>query len=217
MDFKNIKLLDHALIKHKLTYLRDKNTNPKEFRELVKEVSMLMAYEITRNLPVEEIVVETPLGKAKGYILSTKITVVSILRAGLVMSDGILNLIPNAKVGHIGIYRDHETLKPVTYYVKLPENLSDSKIFLLDPMLATGGSIVRGIEILLERGAKIENIDVISLVSAPEGIEFVQKHFKDTTIYTIAIDERLNDKGYIVPGLGDAGDRLFGTKWLKIF
>jgi len=212
MDYKNVKLLDHALIKHKLTYLRDKNTNPKEFRELVKEVSMLMAYEMTRDLPLEEIEVETPLGKAKGYILSTKIAVISILRAGLIMSDGILNLIPNAKVGHIGIYRDHETLKPVTYYVKLPESLSDSKIFLLDPMLATGGSIVRAVEILLEKGAKLENIDVISLVTAPEGIEFVHKHFKDITIFTIAIDERLNDKGYIVPGLGDAGDRLFGTK-----
>jgi uracil phosphoribosyltransferase len=212
MDQKNVILLNHSLIKHKLTYLRDKNTNPKEFRELVKEVSMLMAYEITRDLPVEEIEVETPLGKAKGYILSTKITVVSILRAGLIMSDGILNLIPNAKVGHIGMYRDPETLKPVTYYVKLPTTISDSKIFLLDPMLATGGSIVKAIDILLEKGANLENIDVISLVSAPEGIDYIKRFYPDTKIFTIAIDERLNNHGYIIPGLGDAGDRLFGTK-----
>ncbi|HOK18725.1 MAG TPA: uracil phosphoribosyltransferase, partial [Caldisericia bacterium] len=170
MDYKNVKLLEHSLIKHKLTYLRDKNTNPKEFRELVKEVSALIAYEITRDLPLEEIEVETPLMKTKGYVLSTKITLVSILRAGLVMCDGILNLIPNAKVGHIGMYRDPETLKPVTYYVKLPISISETKVFLLDPMLATGGSIVKSIDILIEKDAKIENIDVISLVSAPEGI-----------------------------------------------
>jgi len=212
MDFKNVKLLEHALIKHKLTYLRDKNTNPKEFRELVKEVSALIAYEITRDLPLEEIEVETPLMKTKGYILSTKITLVSILRAGLVMSDGILNLIPNAKVGHIGMYRDPETLKPVTYYVKLPISIGETKVFLLDPMLATGGSIVKSIDILIEKNVKIENIDVISLVSAPEGIYFIREYYPDVTIYTIAIDDRLNDHGYILPGLGDAGDRLFGTK-----
>ncbi|MGB9750236.1 MAG: uracil phosphoribosyltransferase [Caldisericia bacterium] len=212
MDFKNVKLLEHALIKHKLTYLRDKNTNPKEFRELVKEVSALIAYEITRDLPLDEIEVETPLMKTKGYILSTKITLVSILRAGLIMSDGILNLIPNAKVGHIGMYRDPETLKPVTYYVKLPVSISETKVFLLDPMLATGGSIVKSIDILVEKNVKIENIDVISLVSAPEGIYFIREYYPDVPIYTIAIDERLNDHGYILPGLGDAGDRLFGTK-----
>jgi uracil phosphoribosyltransferase len=212
MDFKNVRLLEHALIKHKLTYLRDKNTNPKEFRELVKEVSALIAYEITRDLPLEEIEVETPLMKTKGYILSSKITLVSILRAGLIMSDGILNLIPNAKVGHIGMYRDPETLKPVTYYVKLPVSISDTKVFLLDPMLATGGSIVKSIDILIEKDVKIENIDVISLVSAPEGIHYIREYYPDVLIYTIAIDERLNDHGYILPGLGDAGDRLFGTK-----
>lgn len=212
MEYKNVKLLEHALIKHKLTYLRDKNTNPKEFRELVKEVSALIAYEITRDLPLEEVEVETPLMKTKGSILSTKITLVSILRAGLIMSDGILNLIPNAKVGHIGIYRDPETLKPITYYVKLPNSISETKVFLLDPMLATGGSIVKSIDILIEKGVKIENIDVISLVSAPEGISFVREHYPDVLIYTIAIDDRLNDHGYILPGLGDAGDRLFGTK-----
>ncbi|MGB9842791.1 MAG: uracil phosphoribosyltransferase [Caldisericia bacterium] len=212
MDFKNVKLLEHALIKHKLTYLRDKNTNPKEFRELVKEVSALIAYEITRDLPLDEIEVETPLMKTKGYILSTKITLVSILRAGLIMSDGILNLIPNAKVGHIGMYRDPETLKPVTYYVKLPVSISETKVFLLDPMLATGGSIVKSIDILVEKNVKIENIDVISLVSAPEGIYFIREYYPDVPIYTITIDERLNDHGYILPGLGDAGDRLFGTK-----
>ncbi|MGQ9845112.1 MAG: uracil phosphoribosyltransferase [Caldisericia bacterium] len=212
MDFKNVKLLDHSLIKHKLTYLRDKNTNPKEFRELVKEVSALMAYEITRDLPLEEIEIETPLMKTKGYILSTKITLVSILRAGLIMSDGILNLIPNAKVGHIGMYRDPETLKPVTYYVKLPLSISETRVFLLDPMLATGGSIVKSIDLLIEKNVKLENIDVISLVSAPEGISYIREYYKDVLIYTISIDEKLNDHGYILPGLGDAGDRLFGTK-----
>lgn len=212
MDFKNVRLLEHALIKHKLTYLRDKNTNPKEFRELVKEVSALIAYEITRELPLEEVEVETPLMKTKGFILSSKITLVSILRAGLIMSDGILNLIPNAKVGHIGMYRDPETLKPVTYYVKLPVSISNTKVFLLDPMLATGGSIVKSIDILIEKNVKIENIDVISLVSAPEGIYYIREYYPDVLIYTIAIDERLNDHGYILPGLGDAGDRLFGTK-----
>lgn len=212
MDYKNVKLLEHSLINHKLTYLRDKNTNPKEFRELVKEVSALIAYEITRDLPLEEIEVETPLMKTKGYVLSTKITLVSILRAGLVMCDGILNLIPNAKVGHIGMYRDPETLKPVTYYVKLPISISETKVFLLDPMLATGGSIVKSIDILIEKDVKIENIDVISLVSAPEGISLIREYYPDVLIYTIAIDDRLNDHGYILPGLGDAGDRLFGTK-----
>lgn len=212
MDFKNVKLLDHSLIKHKLTYLRDKNTNPKEFRELVKEVSALMAYEITRDLPLEEIEIETPLMKTKGYILSTKITLVSILRAGLIMSDGILNLIPNAKVGHIGMYRDPETLKPVTYYVKLPVSISETKVFLLDPMLATGGSIVKSIDLLIEKNVKLENIDVISLVSAPEGISYIREYYENVLIYTISIDEKLNDHGYILPGLGDAGDRLFGTK-----
>ncbi|HOC52509.1 MAG TPA: uracil phosphoribosyltransferase [Caldisericia bacterium] len=212
MDYKNVKLFEHSLIKHKLTYLRDKNTNPKEFRELVKEVSALIAYEITRDLPLEEIEVETPLMKTKGYVLSTKITLVSILRAGLVMCDGILNLIPNAKVGHIGMYRDPETLKPVTYYVKLPISISETKVFLLDPMLATGGSIVKSIDILIEKDVKIENIDVISLVSAPEGISLIREYYPDVLIYTIAIDDRLNDHGYILPGLGDAGDRLFGTK-----
>lgn len=212
MDFKNVRLFEHALIKHKLTYLRDKNTNPKEFRELVKEVSALIAYEITRELPLEEVEVETPLMKTKGFILSSKITLVSILRAGLIMSDGILNLIPNAKVGHIGMYRDPETLKPVTYYVKLPVSISNTKVFLLDPMLATGGSIVKSIDILIEKNVKIENIDVISLVSAPEGIYYIREYYPDVLIYTIAIDERLNDHGYILPGLGDAGDRLFGTK-----
>jgi len=212
MDYKNVKLLEHSLIKHKLTYLRDKNTNSKEFRELVKEVSALIAYEITRDLPLEEIEVETPLMKTKGYVLSTKITLVSILRAGLVMSDGILNLIPNAKVGHIGMYRDPETLKPVIYYVKLPISISETKVFLLDPMLATGGSVVKSIDILMEKDVKIENIDVISLVSAPEGISLIREYYPDVLIYTIAIDDRLNDHGYILPGLGDAGDRLFGTK-----
>lgn len=203
--------VSHPLIEHKLSILRDKNTSTKEFRELVIELSMLLAYEATRYLPLEEVMVETPIAKAKGYmIMGKKLSVVPILRAGLIMAEGILKLIPSARVGHIGLYRDPETLKPIPYYCKLPSDIKDRDVFVVDPMLATGGSAVAAIDILKEQGCK--NIIFISLISAPEGRDFVLGKHPDVDFFVASIDERLNDHGYIIPGLGDAGDRLFGTK-----
>ncbi|TJX68321.1 uracil phosphoribosyltransferase [Soehngenia saccharolytica] len=204
-------LLDHPLIKHKITIIRDKNTGSKEFRELVKEISTLMAYEVTRDFPLENIEIETPITKMMSPVISgKKVGLVPILRAGLGMVDGMLDLIPAAKVGHIGVYRDPETLKPVEYYCKLPQDVSERDLILLDPMLATGGSASAAIEILKNSGAT--SIKLVCLIAAPEGIEVVQKAAPDVDIYLAAIDERLNEHAYIVPGLGDAGDRLFGTK-----
>ncbi|EHL78819.1 MULTISPECIES: uracil phosphoribosyltransferase [Bacillus] len=206
-----VYVFDHPLIQHKLTFIRDKNTGTKEFRELVDEVATLMAFEITRDMPLEEIEVETPVGKANAKILSgKKIGVVPILRAGIGMVDGILKLIPAAKVGHIGLYRDPETLKPVEYYVKLPSDVEERDFILVDPMLATGGSAVEAVNSLKKRGAK--SIKFMCLIAAPEGVETLKKAHPDVDIYIAALDEKLNEKGYIVPGLGDAGDRLFGTK-----
>lgn len=206
-----VYVFDHPLIQHKLTYIRDKNTGTKEFRELVDEIATLMAFEITRDLPLQEVEVETPVSKAKSKVLSgKKLGVVPILRAGLGMVDGILKLIPAAKVGHVGLYRDPETLKPVEYYVKLPSDVEERELIVVDPMLATGGSAVEAIESLKKRGAK--NIRFMCLVAAPAGVEAMQKAHPDVDIYIAALDEKLNEKGYIVPGLGDAGDRLFGTK-----
>ncbi|MGC8971726.1 MAG: uracil phosphoribosyltransferase [bacterium] len=203
--------VSHPLIEHKLSILRDKNTSTKEFRELVIEVSMLLAYEATRYLPLEEVTIETPIARAKGYmIMGKKLSVVPILRAGLVMAEGILKLIPSARVGHIGLYRDPETLKPVPYYCKLPSDINERDVFVVDPMLATGGSAVVAIDILKEKGCK--NIIFISLISAPEGRDFVLSKHPDVDFFVASIDEKLNDHGYIVPGLGDAGDRLFGTR-----
>lgn len=206
-----VYVFDHPLIQHKLTHIRDKNTGTKEFRELVDEVATLMAFEITRDLPLEEIEVETPVTTAKTKVLSgKKIAIVPILRAGIGMVDGVLKLIPAAKVGHIGLYRDPETLKPVEYYAKLPADVEERDFIIVDPMLATGGSAVEAINSLKKRGAK--NIKFMCLIAAPEGVKAIQEQHDDVDIYIAALDEKLNDHGYIVPGLGDAGDRLFGTK-----
>ncbi|HLR34628.1 MAG TPA: uracil phosphoribosyltransferase [Tissierellales bacterium] len=206
-----VVVLEHPLIKHKLTFIRDKSTGSKEFKELVKEVSMLMAYEVTRDLPLEEIEIETPICKTKAQVISgKKLGLIPILRAGLGMVDGMLNLLPAAKVGHIGLYRDPETLKPVEYYCKLPKDIEDRELIVLDPMLATGGSAVAAIHFLKEKGAK--NIKLMNLIAAPEGIEAVTKAHPDVEIYVAGVDEKLSEDAYIIPGLGDAGDRLFGTK-----
>ncbi|PZX05879.1 uracil phosphoribosyltransferase [Psychrobacillus insolitus] len=204
-------VFDHPLIQHKLTYIRDVNTGTKEFRELVAEVATLMAFEITRDLPLKETEVQTPVQKTKSQVLAgKKLGIVPILRAGIGMIDGILKLIPAAKVGHIGLYRDPETLQPVEYYVKLPADVAERDFILVDPMLATGGSAIEAVNSLKKRGAV--NIKFMCLIAAPEGVEALQKAHPDVDIYIAALDEKLNDHGYIVPGLGDAGDRLFGTK-----
>ncbi|MUK89649.1 uracil phosphoribosyltransferase [Ornithinibacillus sp. L9] len=207
----NVHVLDHPLIQHKLTHIRDKNTGTKEFRELVDEVAMLMAFEITRNLPLQETTIDTPVMEAKAKILAgKKIGLIPILRAGLGMVDGVLKLIPAAKVGHVGLYRDPETLKPVEYYIKLPSDIEERELIVIDPMLATGGSANDAIASLKKRGAK--NIRLMCLIAAPEGVEVIKEAHPDVDIYLAAMDEKLDDHAYIVPGLGDAGDRLFGTK-----
>ncbi|WP_458411666.1 uracil phosphoribosyltransferase [Schinkia sp. CFF1] len=206
-----IHVFDHPLIQHKLTMIRDKNTGTKEFRELVDEIASLMAFEATRDLPLKEVTVETPVATAKAKTLAgKKLGLIPILRAGLGMVDGILKLIPAAKVGHIGLYRDPETLKPVEYYAKLPSDIEEREFIVVDPMLATGGSAVAAINSLKVRGA--QHIKLMCVIAAPEGVETVQKEHPDVDIYIAGLDEKLNDHGYIVPGLGDAGDRLFGTK-----
>lgn len=206
-----VVVLDHPLIQHKLTYIRDKNTGTKELRELVDEVAMLMAFEITRDLPLQETTVETPLMETETKVLAgKKIGLIPILRAGLGMVDGMLNLLPAAKVGHVGLYRDPETLKPVEYYIKLPSDISERELIVIDPMLATGGSANDAIESLKKRGAK--HVRLMCLVAAPEGVELIKQQHPDVDIYLAALDEGLTEHGYIYPGLGDAGDRLFGTK-----
>ncbi|MBL4932686.1 MULTISPECIES: uracil phosphoribosyltransferase [Clostridium] len=203
--------INHPLIQHKLALIRSKDTGSKDFRELVEEVSMLMAYEVTRDLQTEFVEIETPICKTKHQVLSgKKLAVVPILRAGLGMVDGMLKLIPAAKVGHIGLYRDEETLKPVEYFCKLPQDIAERDIMVVDPMLATGGSAADALTLLKEKGAR--SLKLVCLISAPEGIKYVQEAHPDVDIYVSSIDERLNENGYIVPGLGDAGDRLFGTK-----
>ena len=206
-----VLVIDHPLIQHKLTLMRNKNTSSKDFRTMLNEISMLMGYEVTRDLPMVDTTVETPVAAASAKILAgKKLAIVPILRAGLGMVDGLLELIPSARVGHIGLYRDPETLKPVEYYCKLPSDASERSLIVVDPMLATGGSAVAGIQFLKDRGCS--HIKLMNLIAAPEGIEAVRAAHPDVDIYVAAIDERLNEHAYIVPGLGDAGDRLFGTK-----
>ena len=206
-----LHVLDHPLLQHKLTILRDKRTSVKEFREIASEMTALMCYEATRDLTLEQVEVETPVAKAVvGRIAGKKLAVVPILRAGLGMVDGILDLIPSAKVGHMGLYRDPETLEPVQYFCKLPNDISQREVILLDPMLATGGSASAAIEILKESGCP--HIKLMCILAAPEGVERIQRDHPDVEIYTAGVDECLNDHGYILPGLGDAGDRIFGTK-----
>ncbi len=207
----NVMVMNHPLIQHKIGIMRDKNTSTKEFRALVSEVAMLIYYEASRNLPLADKEVETPLVKTVVKEISgKKLCVVPILRAGLHMADGILNLTPNAKVGHIGLYRNEETLEPVEYFCKLPVDAVDREIFVVDPMLATGGSAIAAIDLLKARG--IKKIRFLCLIASPEGVEALKAAHPDVDIYIGALDERLNENGYILPGLGDAGDRIYGTK-----
>lgn len=208
-----MKLLvfDHPLIRHKITRLRNKDTDPALFRLLVNEIASLMVYEATRDLPVEEVDIETPLAKTKGYIVCREsIAVVPILRAGLGMMEGIMSALPMARVGHIGLYRDHDTLDPVEYYCKLPSDLGNKFVIVADPMLATGGSCAEAITVLKNKGAN--KIVLCCIISAPEGVRYMEEKHPDVDIFTAVMDSNLDDNGYIVPGLGDAGDRLFGTK-----
>ena len=207
----NLHIIDHPLIQHKLTIMRKTNTSSKDFRQLLDEISMLMGYEVTRDLPLEEIEITTPVARAKAkQIAGKKLAIVPILRAGLGMVDGLLSLVPVARVGHIGLYRDPETHLPVEYYCKLPPNIQNRLVIVVDPMLATGGSASDAIKMLKDKGCT--DIRLMCLVAAPEGVAKVEADHPDVPIFTAALDERLNDHAYIVPGLGDAGDRLFGTK-----
>ncbi len=207
----SLHVLDHPLIQHKLSILRNKNTPVKEFRELVGEISALMCYEATRNLPMKEVEVETPVATAKVKVLAgKKLAIVPILRAGVGMVDAMVDLIPSAKIGHIGLFRDPETHEPVKYYCKMPNDVAERKVFIVDPMLATGGSAIAAISFVKEYGVK--NITLMDIIAAPEGVEAVRKAHPDVDIFVASVDEKLNEHAYIVPGLGDAGDRIFGTK-----
>ena len=206
-----VHVLDHPLLQHKLSILRNKDTGVKDFRQVVGEIATLMCYEATRDLPVEQVEIETPVAKAKvNVIAGKKLAIVPILRAGLGMVDGILTLVPSAKVGHIGLYRDPKTHEPVEYYCKMPDDIASREVIILDPMLATGGSASAAIQFIKNYGCK--NVKLMNIIAAPEGIERIRADHPDVDIYVAAVDEKLNDHAYIVPGLGDAGDRIFGTK-----
>ena len=208
---ENFFVFDHPLVQHKISILRDKKTNTRDFKALVSEITMLMGYEATRNLPLKEVEIETPVGVAKARVIDgKKLCIVAILRAGLGMVDGMVQLMPTAKVGHIGLYRDPATLLPVEYYFKIPADAHERDIVILDPMLATGGSASAAIKFIKDKGVK--NIKLMCLIASRKGIETVNANHPDVSIYCAAVDEKLNDHGYIIPGLGDAGDRLFGTK-----
>ena len=211
MDMEKVHILDHPLLQHKLTILRDENTGVKDYRQVVSEIATLMCYEATRDLPMEEVEIKTPITTAKfKTIAGKKLAIVPVLRAGLGMVDGILTLIPSAKVGHIGLYRDPDTLEPVEYYCKMPTDIAEREVIILDPMLATGGSASAAIQFI--KNYEVKHIKLMNIIAAPEGIERVHHDHPDVDIYCAALDEKLNDHGYIVPGLGDAGDRIFGTK-----
>lgn len=210
MSELKVNVIDHPLIQHKLTLMRQKDTGTKDFRELLEEISMFMAYEITRDFPLKEVDIETPVAKCKSKVLAgKKVGVVPILRAGLGMLSGVVNMIPAARVGHVGMYRDPETLKPVEYYCKLPSDVAERTLIVVDPMLATGGSASAALSLIKEKGA--HSIILMCLVAAPEGVKVINEDHPDVPVYVAAVDEKLNDHGYIVPGLGDAGDRIFGT------
>jgi uracil phosphoribosyltransferase len=209
--FPNLTVITHPLIQHKLAVLRDRRTSKKTFRALVEEISMLMGYEVTKNLPLEPIEIETPLERTQAYkVGGKKLTLVPVLRAGLGMADGVLKLVPSARVGHIGLYRDHVTLQPVDYYFKIPGDVEGRDFIVLDPMLATGGSAAAAVDLLRQRGAT--RIRFVCLVAAPEGVQRMLDEHPDIHVYTAALDRQLDEHGYILPGLGDAGDRLFGTR-----
>lgn len=209
-NYKNVFVMDHPLIQHKLTFLRNKDTGTKEFRQLVSEIANLMCYEATRDLPLMDVSTETPMEKTTTQVIAgRKLAFVPILRAGLGMVDGMLRLVPSAKVGHIGLYRDHDTLKPVEYYNKLPQDITERDVIVLDPMLATGGSAIDAITIVKRSAPK--SVKFLCIIAAPEGIEALSKAHPDVQVYCAAVDRQLNENGYIMPGLGDAGDRIFGT------
>jgi len=207
---KNLTIIDHPLIQHKLTHLRDLHTDHVRFRALTKELTAFMLYEVMSDYPVREIEIETPLATTRTHVLARGISLVLILRAGLGMLEGLLELVPEARIGHIGLYRDEKTLQPVHYYAKLPTNIAATEVILVDPMLATGGSAVKAVELIKKAGGS--SIKFVCMVAAPEGVDRLTQAHGDVSIYAAALDERLNEHGYILPGLGDAGDRLFGTK-----